>query len=157
MKTKHKEDTIIPYLLDLDNGSYYLYYAYKGSEKIYHVRLDNIIDLAYTKAKHYTKMRFDDCYKMISESYNAYSTKDLKEIRLKICDMESYVLNDIVNTFDDVIVKEDIVAFKVRISDLFLSKIISYGDKVKIISPISVIKRLKDYLLQVYDIYSDTR
>lgn len=154
IKAKGKSSKIIPYLLDLENGYYYLYYAYEESDKIYHLRLDNIKELNYSSLKHHKPMRYDECRKLISESYNAYSTEDLMEVKLKVYDLDSYIIDDLKDSFDNVIINKDIVALKVRISDVFFSKIFSYADKVKIIAPVSAIERFKLYLSKVLDIYT---
>ncbi len=154
IKAKRRVSMIIPYLLDLENGFYYLYYAYEESDKIYHLRLDNIKDLDYTSLKHGKPMRYDDCRKLIDESYNAYSTEELMEVKIKVCDLDSYIIDDLRDSFSNAIINHDIVTLKVRLSDLFLSKIFSYGDKVKIIAPLTAVERFKCYLLKVLDIYT---
>ena len=133
IRIKERQSEIMPYLLHLTNNQYYLYYSYIDNEQIYHVRFDNIKSLHPTFFKHKRPMRFEECQKIIKESVSSFSSGKLKDVSIKILDTTSYILDDMVNSFDDVIVNKDIVHIKVRISDLFFSKLLSYGDKIKIL------------------------
>lgn len=146
---KDKEDEIIPYLLYLNNGYYYLYYSYLANHKIYHVRIDNIKKVDYTLRKHKTPMRFEECRKLISESTDAYTGEDLRDIKLKILAQNSYVLDDILANFSNALVKGDCVYLKVRLSDVFFAKIAIYKDRVKIVGPKDVATAYKEFLMAI--------
>lgn len=157
IKTKNTESEIIPYLLYLSNGYYYLYYAYLNKDKIYHIRLDHIENIKITNRKHHLLMRFDECQKIIQESVNSYSGSEVEEIKLEVIDNHEFVINHILDNFDNAIINQNknqtIINIKISISPVLFSKLTLYQNKIKILSPNNVIMSYKKFINDILNNY----
>ncbi len=152
-----KEGLMTPYLLDIDNDTYYLYYSYPDNDHIYHVRIDNLRDIETTDKAHLQPLRFADCFKLIDESVASYVSQDLKEVRLALSEAPDYIKEDITRSFPSAIFTKDEVVIKVRLSVNFFSKLTAYGNYVKILSPASVVEGYKSFLKDILTVYQGTR
>ncbi len=157
VKIRRKKSLIIPYLLDIDNDTYYLYYSYTDNEQIFHVRIDNLTDIQTTGEAHLKPMRYKDCFKLIDESVDSYVSQDLKEVRLALINAPNYIKDDIVRSFPKAIFAKDEVIIKVRLSMTFFSKLTSYRNYVKILEPSSVVKEYQAFLKDILAVYQDTQ
>ena len=148
-----KESEIIPFLLHYTNNTYYLYYQYINKNKLYHVRLDNIVNISPTNTKHLQNMRFDECRKLINQSINAFSGQDVEDIMLEIIDSDTFVSDNILDKFSNAIVNGKNIHIKVSISDVLFAQLTTYRNKLKLVEPQSVVNAYKQFLKDIIELY----
>ena len=151
---KNKEDTLIfPIFLYRENNYYYLYYHYENKDKIYHMRFDNISNIKYTDIKDNITIKKDTIIDYINASSNAFYTKKATMLKLKILDDNESIRNRIIDDFNDHIFTKDGFAIKVSINEILFSKLVAYGNKIKICDK-DIANKYKEYLKEIIKINS---
>lgn len=133
IRRKNKDsETIGPLFLHRDNDYYYLYYHYKGNNKIYHTRFDNISSISLSDQKDDIDISRNTILSIIEESTNSFHGKDSETINFEILDNDGYLMDRLADDFSNIIFTKIGFSIKASINDAFFGKIASYGNKIKI-------------------------
>lgn len=130
-KSKQEEE-ICPIFLHRDNNNYYLYYHYLNNEKIYHVRFDNILSAKVSENDIDFKIAKTKIIEMINESTNSFYSKKAERVDIEIVNEQPYFENQLVKDFPNLIRTKTGFSIKTSVNNLFFSKLVAYGDDIKI-------------------------
>ena len=126
------EELIIPLFLYRQNDYYYLYYHYLNSDKIYHTRFDNILNMKLTNDTDDINISVNKVIEHINESSNAFYKGKSQIIKFKIINDSNYLRSRLLDDFSNIVFTKDGFSLKASINDVFFSKLSSYADDIKI-------------------------
>lgn len=151
---KNKDNELIfPIFLHRENNYYYLYYHYENNNKIYHIRFDNIHNIKYSEIKDEIDIKKDKIIEYINSSSNAFYSNKASILKLKILDDDNRIKDRIIDDFNDPIFTKDAVVIKVSINNILFSKLVAYGDKIKICDK-KIANEYKKYLKEIIKVNS---
>lgn len=125
-------EEITPIFLYRVNDYYYLYYHYLNSEKIYHARFDNIIDIKLTNNIDNVYIPIDKVIEHISQSSSGFYSQKAKTVKFIISEDSDYLRSRLMDDFPNIIFTKDGFVLKVSINEVFFSKLVQYGKQIKI-------------------------
>jgi len=128
---KDKEE-ISPLFLHRNNDFYYLYYTYKNNSNIYHVRFDNIKNIEFSDSHNDVTIPINKIHTIINESTNSFHSKNSQYIEFEILKDSEYLKERLKDDFNNIIFTKKGFSIKTSISDVFFSKLVSYGTQIKI-------------------------
>ena len=134
-KGKNKKEEIFPVFLHRNNDLYYLYYHYPSSDRIYHVRFDNIIETSLSDRKDELSISAEKVISLIQESSSSFHSGQIRTIRFSIIDDSDWLRERLLDDFPNLIFTKDGFSIRVSVSDVFFSKLTSYSDHIKISDP----------------------
>lgn len=126
------EELIIPLFLYRQNDYYYLYYHYLNSDKIYHTRFDNILNMKLINDTDDINISVNKVIEHINESSNAFYKGKSQIIKFKIINDSNYLRSRLLDDFSNIVFTKDGFSLKASINDVFFSKLTSYADDIKI-------------------------
>lgn len=133
-----------PYALIWQNDLYYLIGKFQETNEIRHYRLDRIRSIDILEETFIKDKRFE-LQQYVDNTFHMYSGEELRmEIRF-----ENSLINAILDRFGmDVSVQEDgeghfILTTKAKLSDGLLSWILKWGQRAQVLSPESLVERVK--------------
>ena len=125
-------EEITPIFLYRVNDYYYLYYHYLNSEKIYHARFDNIIDIKLTNNIDNVYIPIDKVIEHISQSSSGFYSQKAKTVKFIISEDSDYLRSRLMDDFPNIIFSKDGFVLKVSVNEVFFSKLVQYGKQIKI-------------------------
>lgn len=138
-------EEIAPIFLYRVNDYYYLYYHYLNSEKIYHARFDNIIDIKLTNNIDNVYIPIDKVIEHISQSSSGFYSQKAKTVKFTISEDSDYLRSRLMDDFPNIIFTKDGFVLKVSVNEVFFSKLVQYGKQIKI-SDRSIADQYSTYL-----------
>ncbi len=132
---RKQSEVIAPLFLYRLNDYYYLYYHYENSDKIYHMRFDNIRQMKLTEKRDEIPVRIDQVISDIEESSSGFHSSRIQTIRFRICEESEYLRQRLRDDFANLTFTKDGFFIKTSISDAFFARLSSYSDKIKISDP----------------------
>ena len=147
-KNKKENEEIAPLFLHRLNDHYYLYYHYQNSDKIYHCRFDNITQIKLTDHKNDIVIPKEEIIRNINESTNAYFSKKAETIRFEIAEDSEEIRSRLQDDFPNIMFTRDGFALKVSVNHVLFSKLVAYGEKIKISDP-KTAEEYIDYLKKI--------
>jgi len=145
---------IRPYFLYFSNGKYYLYLKLIDNDTIYSYRLDRITKLIKTDDSFSEDgSTIEEIKKRIKTSINVFDKNKPELIILESKEYETLsnrLEDDFPNHFLD---NHNDIVIEYRPNEIFFSKLVSYGDKLKIKAPLSVKETYIEYLTKIIKIY----
>lgn len=138
-------EEITPIFLYRVNDYYYLYYHYLNSEKIYHARFDNIIDIKLTNNIDNVYIPIDKVIEHISQSSSGFYSQKAKTVKFIISEDSDYLRSRLMDDFPNIIFTKDGFVLKVSVNEVFFSKLVQYGKQIKI-SDKSIADQYSTYL-----------
>ena len=88
---KKKSEDIVPLFLYRDNDYYYLYYHYPQSEKIYHVRFDNIASASFLERSDDILIPMSRILSNIEESTSSFHSAESRTLTFEIYEDSDYL------------------------------------------------------------------
>lgn len=143
---------IYPVFIHRQNDYYYFYYHYENSKKLYHFRFDNISDVSVKDKVDEINITRKEIIDKISESSNSFSKNGSTEVSFKIINNSESLKQRILDDFSNAILTKDGFSIIVDINNVFFSKVLAYGEDIKI-SDKEIAKKYKEYLNNVLAIY----
>ena len=127
-KGKNRSEEIAPLFLYRYNDYYYLYYHYPESEKIYHMRFDNIGSMKLSNKKNDIAIPVDRVIADIEESSSAFHSSSIRTIRFSIVEDSDYLRQRLQDDFPKLVFTKDGFFIKASISDALFSRLTAYAD-----------------------------
>src|SRR5699024_5134967 len=152
----HREGSryhVEPYALIWQNDFYYLIGVFQETNEIRHYRLDRIRDISVSETTF--KKRDFNLQEYVNQSFHMFAGE---EMRIKIRFHNSLV-NVVLDRFgQDADIREiDDVHFvlstKAKLSDGLINWILTWGNRAKVLSPEHLVKRIKEQIRQMNDLY----
>ena len=132
----NRKEEIVPLFLHRQNDYYYLYYHYLFSDRIYHVRFDNINSLDIIDKHddiHIERSRIDQ---YLQESSRSYHSSQVETISFEICEDSPYLRSALQDDFPNIIFTNEGFVIRSSISEVFFSRLLAYGTRIKISDPL---------------------
>ena len=149
---KDKKDIeVFPLFLYRNNDYYYLYYHYPNNKKIYHFRFDNINKIRLTDNIDTIDINKQEIINHINASTNSFYSNKSDNINIEILDNSQEIRQRILDDFPNAILGKNDFMIKASINDVFYSKLVSYGDKIRIKDK-KISKQYRDYLNKIIKI-----
>lgn len=126
------EEEIVPLFLHRQNDFYYLYYHYLENERIYHCRFDNILSSRLSDHHNVKIVPLQKVLDQIAESTSSFHSGKGKLIRIEIIEDGPYIRQRLEDDFPNLIFTRNGFSIKASVNEAFFSKLVSYGDKIKI-------------------------
>ncbi len=145
---KKKSEDIVPLFLYRNNDYYYLYYHYPQSDKIYHVRFDNIISASMLDLFDDVLIPMNRILSNIEESTSSFHSAESRTLTFEIFEDSDYLRRRLQDDFGNLVFTKDGFSARVSISDALFAKLASYGDSIKISDP-KIAERYVDYLKKI--------
>ena len=145
---KKKSEDIVPLFLYRDNDYYYLYYHYPQSEKIYHVRFDNIASASFLERSDDILIPMSRILSNIEESTSSFHSAESRTLTFEIYEDSDYLRRRLQDDFASLVFTKNGFSARVSISDAFFARLASYGDKIKISDP-EIAERYVNYLNKI--------
>ena len=145
---KSKSEQIVPLFLYRENDYYYLYYHYLNSEKIYHVRFDNILSIKVSDQSDSLQVPLEKVLAHIAESSSSFHSSESMLLRFEIAEDSEYLRTRLKDDFSDIVFTKTGFTARVSISDAFFARLTSYGDQIKISDP-KIAERYIAYLNKI--------
>jgi len=134
-RKKKEQEEIAPVFIYRQNDYYYLYYHYPESDRIYHMRFDNILSMKISEHRNDLLITKEKIIDHIEESSRAYSGKQSELILFEICNDSDTLKARLQDDFPNLIFTKDGFSIRASISDVFFSKLTAYGEDIKISDP----------------------
>lgn len=147
-----KEEEVYPIFIHRDNDYYYFYYHYLDSNKLYHYRFDNLLDLNITDHKDTITINHKTIIDTINESSNSFYNKKAELVTIILNKNDERLNQRILDDFPLAIRTKYGFSLKVSINNLFFAKIFKYGSDVSIKEKTISDKYIK-YLNEVLSTY----
>jgi len=144
-----------PYALVWNNDFYYIIGVHGDKEKFCHYRIDRMRDVEISE-KNFEKVNFE-VSDYLNKTFNMYSG-EVEIVKLKF---HNSIINVVLDKFGkdiDIYSRdEDTFSIKVEaaVSEGLVRWLLTWGNDVEIISPNSLIMRIKEEVTKVYSKYSD--
>ncbi len=134
-KRKKSREEIFPLFLNRQNDYYYLYYHYPEKDKVYHVRLDNILSLEIKEETDQITIPYEVVYAQIQESSSSFHSSENISVLFEIAEDSEYLRERLQDDFPTIIFTRSGFSVKVSVSEPFFARIAAYGDQIKISDP----------------------
>lgn len=149
---KKKKEEIFPIYLHRSNDFYYLYYHYPSSNRIYHFRLENILELKIGEAHDEICIPKSEIISNISASTNSFYSKKATTIRLVFADDE-VIHRRLEDDFPNIVFTKDGASIKASFNEALMGKLATYGNKIKISHPQEMADKYLAYLKEIIESY----
>lgn len=144
----HEAEKIHPVFLYRQNDYYYLYYNYSDSDRIYHMRFDNIEKIRSTDEVNQQTIDRRRVISQIDESSNAFYSDKSTLIRFVICNDSEYLRNRLNDDFVNIVYTKNGFTIKASVNDVLFSRLAGYGTAIRI-SDQQIAGRYKQYLSDI--------
>lgn len=151
-RKNNKEEIVFPLFLNRNNDYYYLYCHYENIDRLYHYRLDNIIDVIILDIKDNLSISKTKIIENIEASSNGFLKGTVEVVNLKIINNNDYLIEKIMDDFPSSIKTKDGFSIKTNINKIFFAKILEYGTDIKIMNKDVYLKYI-EYLKTIINIY----
>lgn len=149
---------IFPIFIHRANDYYYFYFHYQDNTKIYHYRFDNIKDVLIKDTVDNISIPTKKIIDHINESSNSFYTKETTKVNITISgsslDSCQKTINRLLDDFPGIIINKDKATLFVSINQIFFSKILAYGNEIKI-SDETIAYQYVEYLKSIQNNYLD--
>lgn len=148
---------VFPIFIHRANDYYYFYFHYKDNNKIYHYRFDNIKDVLIKDTVDNINIPTKKIINHINESSNSFYTKETTKLNITFktaSNMSSNLIGRLSDDFPGIIINKDKATLFVSINKIFFSKILAYGNEIKI-SDETIAYQYVEYLKSIQNNYLD--
>ena len=148
---------IFPIFIHRANDYYYFYFHYQDNNKIYHYRFDNIKDVLIKDKVDNINIPTKKIISHINESSNSFYTKETTKVNITFktdSNMGSNLIGRLSDDFPGIIINKDKATLFVSINQIFFSKILAYGNEIKI-SDETIAYQYVEYLKSIQNNYLD--
>lgn len=148
---------VFPIFIHRANDYYYFYFHYQDSNKIYHYRFDNIKDVLIKDTVDNINIPTKKIISHINESSNSFYTKETTKVNITFktdSNMSSNLIGRLSDDFPGIIINKDKATLFVSINKIFFSKILAYGNEIKI-SDETIAYQYVEYLKSIQNNYLD--
>lgn len=149
---------VFPIFIHRANDYYYFYFHYQDSNKIYHYRFDNIKDVLIQDTVDNINIPTKKIISHINESSNSFYTKETTKVNITISGSSpgssSKIVNRLLDDFPGIIINKDKATLFVSINQIFFSKILAYGNEIKICDE-TIAYQYVEYLKSIQNNYLD--
>lgn len=146
---------VFPIFIHRANDYYYFYFHYQDSNKIYHYRFDNIKDVLIKDTVDNINIPTKKIINHINESSNSFYTKETTKVNITFktdSNMDSNLIGRLSDDFPGIIINKDKATLFVSINQIFFSKILAYGNEIKI-SDETIAYQYVEYLESIQNNY----
>ena len=146
---------VFPIFIHRANDYYYFYFHYQDSNKIYHYRFDNIKDVLIKDTVDNINIPTKKIISHINESSNSFYTKETTKVNITFktdSNMDSNLIGRLSDDFPGIIINKDKATLFVSINQIFFSKILAYGNEIKI-SDETIAYQYVEYLKSIQNNY----
>ena len=152
--TKNNQiQNVFPIFIHRANDYYYFYFHYQDNNKIYHYRFDNIKDVLIKDAVDNINIPTKKIISHINESSNSFYTKETTKVNITF-KTDSNLIGRLSDDFPGIIINKDKATLFVSINQIFFSKILAYGNEIKI-SDETIAYQYVEYLKSIQNNYLD--
>ena len=144
---------IFPIFIHRANDYYYFYFHYQDNNKIYHYRFDNIKDVLIKDKVDNINIPTKKIISHINESSNSFYTKETTKVNITF-KTDSNLIGRLSDDFPGIIINKDKATLFVSINQIFFSKILAYGNEIKI-SDETIAYQYVEYLKSIQNNYLD--
>ena len=144
---------VFPIFIHRANDYYYFYFHYQDNNKIYHYRFDNIKDVLIKDAVDNISIPTKKIISHINESSNSFYTKETTKVNITF-KTDSNLIGRLSDDFPGIIINKDKATLFVSINQIFFSKILAYGNEIKI-SDETIAYQYVEYLKSIQNNYLD--
>ena len=144
---------VFPIFIHRANDYYYFYFHYQDNNKIYHYRFDNIKDVLIKDAVDNINIPTKKIISHINESSNSFYTKETTKVNITF-KTDSNLIGRLSDDFPGIIINKDKATLFVSINQIFFSKILAYGNEIKI-SDETIAYQYVEYLKSIQNNYLD--
>lgn len=148
---------IFPIFIHRANDYYYFYFHYQDNNKIYHYRFDNIKNVLIKDTLDNINIPTKKIINHINESSNSFYTKETTKVNIAFktnSNMGSNLIGRLSDDFPGIIINKDKATLFVSINQIFFSKILAYGNEIKI-SDETIAYQYVEYLKSIQNNYLD--
>lgn len=148
---------VFPIFIHRANDYYYFYFHYQDNNKIYHYRFDNIKDVLIKDTVDNINIPTKKIISHINESSNSFYTKETTKVNIAFktdSNMGSNLIGRLSDDFPGIIINKDKATLFVSINQIFFSKILAYGNEIKI-SDETIAYQYVEYLKSIQNNYLD--
>lgn len=142
---------IFPIFIHRANDYYYFYFHYQDNTKIYHYRFDNIKDVLIKDTLDNINIPTKKIINHINESSNSFYTKETTKVNISF---NPNIIDRLYDDFPGIIINKDKATLFVSINQIFFSKILAYGNEIKI-SDETIAYQYVEYLKSIQNNYLD--
>ena len=142
---------IFPIFIHRANDYYYFYFHYQDNTKIYHYRFDNIKDVLIKDTVDNISIPTKKIIDHINESSNSFYTKETTKVNITF---NMGIVDRLYDDFPGIIINKDKATLFVSINQIFFSKILAYGNEIKI-SDQEIAYQYVEYLKSIQNNYLD--
>lgn len=146
---------VFPIFIHRANDYYYFYFHYQDNNKIYHYRFDNIKDVLIKDTVDNINIPTKKIISHINESSNSFYTKETTKVNITFktdSNMDSNLIGRLSDDFPGIIINKDKATLFVSINQIFFSKILAYGNEIKI-SDETIAYQYVEYLKSIQNNY----
>lgn len=144
---------VFPIFIHRANDYYYFYFHYQDNNKIYHYRFDNIKDILIKDTVDNINIPTKKIISHINESSNSFYTKETAKVNITF-KTDSNLIGRLSDDFPGIIINKDKATLFVSINQIFFSKILAYGNEIKI-SDETIAYQYVEYLKSIQNNYLD--
>ena len=144
---------VFPIFIHRANDYYYFYFHYQDNNKIYHYRFDNIKDILIKDTVDNINIPTKKIISHINESSNSFYTKETTKVNITF-KTDSNLIGRLSDDFPGIIINKDKATLFVSINQIFFSKILAYGNEIKI-SDEAIAYQYVEYLKSIQNNYLD--
>ena len=144
---------VFPIFIHRANDYYYFYFHYQDNNKIYHYRFDNIKDVLIKDTVDNINIPTKKIISHINESSNSFYTKETTKVNITF-KTDSNLIGRLSDDFPGIIINKDKATLFVSINQIFFSKILAYGNEIKI-SDETIAYQYVEYLKSIQNNYLD--
>ena len=144
---------VFPIFIHRANDYYYFYFHYQDNNKIYHYRFDNIKDILIKDTVDNINIPTKKIISHINESSNSFYTKETTKVNITF-KTDSNLIGRLSDDFPGIIINKDKATLFVSINQIFFSKILAYGNEIKI-SDETIAYQYVEYLKSIQNNYLD--
>ncbi|MBR2578035.1 MAG: WYL domain-containing protein [Erysipelotrichaceae bacterium] len=151
-KKNGEKELVFPLFLHRSNDYYYFYCHYENSDKLYHYRFDNIINLTLSGIKDTMTIPRDRILSTIEASSNSFYKGGKETVLIKVLEPSEYLDERFLDDFPNAIKTKDGYSIIVSVNDSFFSRLLAYGTDIKISDP-KTAHEYQKFLKKVMDLY----
>lgn len=151
-RSNNQIEEVFPLFIHRENDYYYFYYHYPNSEKLYHYRFDNVESINFLKNIDEVTITRKKIIDTINASSNSYFKGSMQSVGITVLENNEILNKRIEDDFKDFIKTKNGYSIKVNVNPLFFSKLLAYGDKIKI-SDENIAEEYLNFLDSVKTIY----
>ena len=142
---------VFPIFIHRANDYYYFYFHYQDNTKIYHYRFDNIKNVLIKDTLDSINIPTKKIVNHINESSNSFYTKETTKVNISF---NPNIIDRLYDDFPGIIINKDKATLFVSINQIFFSKILAYGNEIKI-SDETIAYQYVEYLKSIQNNYLD--